>query len=111
MEARKETAQGWVAVQWHKHPAETDTAAAKLLARRYGGDLGSAHAQHVGRVPGLRNRKGQYFTPGRYPLCRLVRAAGGPKGGGGGGCLLKESAGTNAPPPPPPPPTPGGLGS
>jgi hypothetical protein len=92
IETSKANHQAWVAVSRDEIPAESATAAAKLLARRYGGDLGSAHAQHVGRLPGLRNRKEQYCTAGRYPLCRLVRATEVPKVHSGAACLLDEVA-------------------
>jgi hypothetical protein len=92
IETSKANHQAWIAVSGHEIPDEIATVAANLLARRYGGDLGSAHAQHVGRLPGLRNRKEQYCTAGHYPLCRLVRATDMPKVGSGATCLLDEAA-------------------
>jgi hypothetical protein len=46
-------------------------AAARILAQRYNGDLGSADAYHVGRLPGFTNRKGIYWTERGYPFTGL----------------------------------------
>ncbi|MBO0951580.1 DNA-primase RepB domain-containing protein [Fibrella forsythiae] len=67
--------QAWVILA---HPP-TDRAHAKAtcrdMAQRYGADLCSAEPDHVGRLPGLTNRKAKYqLANGRYPFVRLLRA-------------------------------------
>ena len=42
------------------------SAAAKILAKRYGGDFGSTDAKHLGRLPGFTNRKDEYWTEKGY---------------------------------------------
>lgn len=50
------------------------TAAARLLAQRYGGDMRSANAGHLGRLPEFRNLKPMYETDtGAFPWTRIKR--------------------------------------
>jgi hypothetical protein len=66
---------------WLKHgqaldPA-TGTRAAKLLAERFGGDLGSADWRHFGRLAGFTNPKPERrLESGLQPFTRLVEASG-----------------------------------
>ena len=72
--------QAWITVSAHPVPMALATAAAKLLAARYGGDPGSADARHLGRMVGFINRKPKHehpHHPGGFPWVQLRRAAGG----------------------------------
>jgi hypothetical protein len=65
-----------------KHPErltkDLGTAAARALAREFGGDLGAADWRHFGRLAGFTNRKPKYRgADGLYPFVRVVEAAGG----------------------------------
>ena len=68
---------------WLRHPEllskEMSTAAARVLAERFGGDRAAADWRHFGRVAGFTNRKAKYRDEGTrlYPFVRLVEAAGG----------------------------------
>ncbi len=56
---------------------DLSTAAARQLAVRFGGDLGSADWRHFGRLAGLTNRKEKYRqSNGLYPFVRLLAATG-----------------------------------
>jgi hypothetical protein len=66
---------------WLKHGATLDeaasTRAAKLLAERYGGDLGSADWRHFGRLAGFTNPKpNRRLASGLQPFARLIEASG-----------------------------------
>src|SRR5712671_4825851 len=66
---------------WLKHgevlDEATSTRAAKLLAERYGGDLGSADWRHFGRLAGFTNPKpNRRLESGLQPFARLVEASG-----------------------------------
>ena len=67
---------------WVKHhkplSKEIGTAAARELARRFGGDLGAADWRHFGRLSGLTNRKEKYRNSetGLYPFVLLQEASG-----------------------------------
>jgi hypothetical protein len=53
------------------------TRAAKLLAERYGGDLGSADWRHFGRLAGFTNPKpSRRLESGLQPFARLLEASG-----------------------------------
>jgi hypothetical protein len=66
---------------WLKH-GETlaeaaSTRAAKLLAERFGGDLGSADWRHFGRLAGFTNPKpNRRLASGLQPFARLLEASG-----------------------------------
>jgi hypothetical protein len=67
---------------WLKHPErlpkDLGTAAARALAREFGGDLGAADWRHFGRLGGFTNRKPSRCGPdGLYPFVRLIEAPGG----------------------------------
>lgn len=58
-------------------PAENG-AAARLLAKRYGGDIDASGAMQVGRLPGFRNVKDCHEDRnGGFPLIRLRSKSGG----------------------------------
>jgi RepB DNA-primase from phage plasmid len=66
---------------WLKHGEMLDeaasTRAAKLLAERYGGDLGSADWRHFGRLAGFTNPKPNWrLASGLQPFARLLEASG-----------------------------------
>ena len=66
---------------WLKHGKTLDeaasTRAAKLLAERYGGDLGSADWRHFGRLAGFTNPKpNRRLASGLQPFARLLSASG-----------------------------------
>jgi hypothetical protein len=67
---------------WLKHhiplTKEMSTAAARELARRFGGDLGAADWRHFGRLAGLTNRKEKYkdSETGLYPFVLLCETSG-----------------------------------
>jgi len=67
---------------WLKHPErigkEVSTAAARALAKKFGGDEGAADWRHFGRLAGFSNRKPGHFdaSTGLYPFVRLIEAAG-----------------------------------
>jgi len=66
---------------WLKHPErlpkDLGTAAARALARQFGGDLGAADWRHFGRLGGFTNRKPSRCGPdGLYPFVRVIEATG-----------------------------------
>jgi hypothetical protein len=89
----QENLQVWIAVSGDELPLETAAAVSKLLARRYGGDPGSADPLHLGRLPGLRNRKAKYRDAnGGHPLVRLKWCLAGPRITLNAAMLLEEAA-------------------
>lgn len=68
---------------WLKHrerlTKEVSTAAARVLAEKFGGDRSAADWRHFGRLAGFTNRKSKYVdaSTGLYPFVRLIEAAGG----------------------------------
>lgn len=88
--------QAWVSLPGAPANPGMATRAARILAARHGGDPGAADAWHLGRLPGLCNRKPMYeAADGRFPWVLLRHAGAGccPAGH----ALLREAAG--APPP------------
>jgi hypothetical protein len=67
---------------WLKHAErlskEVSTAAARMLAEKFGGDRGAADWRHFGRLAGFCNRKAKYrdANTGLYPFVRLIEAGG-----------------------------------
>ena len=66
---------------WLKHterlPKDLGTAAARALAREFGGDLGAADWRHFGRLAGFTNRKPKYQGPdGLFPFVRVIEGTG-----------------------------------
>ncbi|WP_338662423.1 DNA-primase RepB domain-containing protein [Pararoseomonas sp. SCSIO 73927] len=85
--------QAWVTIsETSVDPALAD-AAAKLLARRYGGDLCAARASQPGRLPGFTNRKTRHLSreTGLYPYALLIYADG-PIVDPGAAALLQEAS-------------------
>lgn len=59
-------------------PKEVSTAAARTLAEKFEGDLGSADWRHFGRLSGFTNRKEKYrMENGLFPFVRIVEAHSG----------------------------------
>ena len=67
---------------WVKHAVtldrETSTTAARVLAERFGGDMGSADWRHFGRCCSFTNRKTRHRNPqtGLFPFVQLIEARG-----------------------------------
>jgi hypothetical protein len=66
---------------WVKHPEvldkEKSTAAARALAKLFGGDPASADWRHFGRLSAFTNRKGKYESEnGLFPFVRLMDSNG-----------------------------------
>lgn len=57
MESSPGNFQGWIRVDTKPVPAEELSAAAKIVAKHFGGDKGSADWRHYGRLAGFTNRK------------------------------------------------------
>lgn len=84
---------------WLNHgeilPKDLSTAAARTLARRFGGDKGAADWRHFGRLSGFTNRKSKYQQQsGLYPFVYLIEAERMeyPKANGFIGALRQELA-------------------
>ena len=73
--------QVWIAVSKEELPIPVASELGKLIAMRYGGDVGSTDAMHLGRLPGLRNKKTKYRSGENDggPLVRLRVALAAPK--------------------------------
>ena len=66
---------------WLKHskvlPREASTAAARILAKQFGGDPGAADWRHFGRLAGFTNRKPKYQSAdGLFPFVRVMESNG-----------------------------------
>lgn len=71
--------QAWVRVSEQPISQEEATAAAKILAERYGGDPNSADWRHYGRLAGFTNRKGGHTQrDGKQPYVLLDSYHGKP---------------------------------
>jgi len=69
--------QAWLRVSQEPIPPEQATAAARILATRYGGDIASADFRHYGRLAGFTNRKPQHRQAnGQFPYVLLRGASG-----------------------------------
>ncbi len=65
--------QAWVTVSRDDISSRLATSAAKILAHRYDGDMNSAKATQLGRIPELTNRKLKYCgEDGLYPFARII---------------------------------------
>jgi len=62
IETSPENFQVWITASNGELPDRVATELGKLLASMYGGDPGSTDALHLGRLPGLRNKKPKYQT-------------------------------------------------
>jgi hypothetical protein len=70
--------QAWVHLSITPLEPAVATAAGKLLARAYGGDLASTDWRHLGRLAGFTNQKPARRKPGGYsPWVRIVYAGAG----------------------------------
>ena len=82
--------QAWITVSEGPVPRPIATAAARLLAARHGGDRGAADSAHLGRLPGLCNRKpSRRRADGGHPWVHLLWAQAGVDPGGA--ALLAEA--------------------
>jgi RepB DNA-primase from phage plasmid len=69
--------QAWVRVSTEPLPSDLATAAARILAEVYGGDLNSADWRHFGRLAGFVNPKPKHRQPnGLSPYVRIREARG-----------------------------------
>ncbi len=68
--------QAWLRVSADPIAEELATAAARVIAERYGTDPNSADWRHFGRLAGFTNRKPKHQRQGQQPYV-LVRASGG----------------------------------
>jgi len=62
VETSPDNFQIWITVSVEELPIPIANQLAKLLEQRYSTDIGSADAFHLGRLPGLRNKKPKYQT-------------------------------------------------
>jgi len=68
--------QAWVQVAEEPITPEEQHECAKLLARRYGGDMGATASKQLGRLPGLTNRKDEYLDENdQYPFAGINQPA------------------------------------
>ena len=82
--------QAWIRLSKDPLPPMVATAAARLLAARFGGDPNSADWRHFGRLAGYTNRKPERVDDmGRHPFVLLWEALG--RSAPGGPDLLKEA--------------------
>lgn len=82
--------QAWIRLSADPIPPMVATAAARLLAARFGGDPNSADWRHFGRLAGYTNRKPKHIDDtGRHPFVLLWEASG--TAAPGGPDLLKEA--------------------
>ncbi len=63
--------QAWITLSKDEVEPDIAKAAAIIVGKRYGGDLGSTDAQHMGRLPGFTNRKDIYRSNELYPFTGL----------------------------------------
>lgn len=63
--------QAWISLSNEEIDPIIAAAAARILAQRYDGDICSADAYHVGRLPGFTNRKEIYWTERGFPFTGL----------------------------------------
>jgi hypothetical protein len=79
IETSPDNFQVWITAADEDLPIQVATELAKLLAAQYGGDPGSTDAFHLGRLPGLRNKKPEYQTHpgdgGPLVILRIARTA------------------------------------
>lgn len=67
--------QAWIRLSTSPLDPAVATAAGRLLAQSYGGDLASTDWRHLGRLAGFTNQKPARRIPGRYaPWVKLVHA-------------------------------------
>lgn len=69
--------QGWIRVSNSPLPEALATAACKVIAQEYGGDVDSADWRHYGRLAGFTNRKPAHVQrDGKYPFVLLSESGG-----------------------------------
>jgi len=71
--------QAWIDIgPMREVTADEGAEAARILARRYGGDMGATGRMQLGRAPGFFNRKPKYRDEnGHFPLVRIIRSRPG----------------------------------
>lgn len=70
--------QAWIYLSTSPLEPAVASAAGRLLARAYGGDLGSADWRHLGRLAGFTNQKPARRTPAGYaPWVKIVHTRAG----------------------------------
>lgn len=75
IETSPDNYQAWVILAQCPADRAEAKAVCRSLAERYGADLGSAEPDHVGRLPGLTNRKPKHRQDnGYFPFVRLCKA-------------------------------------
>jgi hypothetical protein len=79
IETSPDNFQAWITVSDEEVSIPIATEAARILAKRFGGDPGSADALHLGRLPGLRNRKEKHRDQEGYPLAKMPLCRNVPK--------------------------------
>lgn len=69
--------QAWLRISQEPIPPEQATAAARIVAERYGSDTNSADWRHFGRLAGFTNRKQKHRqTNGMQPFVLLIETQG-----------------------------------
>jgi hypothetical protein len=68
--------QAWISLGERPMPRAQRKIVASFFARRFGGDLASADAGHLGRLSGFTNRKPQHLKNGMYPYAVLRSNSG-----------------------------------
>lgn len=73
--------QAWIDIgPMREVTADEGSEAARILARRYGGDMGATGRMQPGRAPGFFNRKPTYQNEkGHFPLVRIIGSRPGPR--------------------------------
>ena len=73
IETSKANYQAWLTVSDQDLNEAVAAATARILAERFGGDIRSAKAGQLGRLPGFTNRKDKHESHGLYPFTRIAR--------------------------------------
>lgn len=73
--------QAWIDIGPMRDVTEAESAeAARILARRYGGDMRATGRKQLGRAPGFFNRKPKYRDEhGHFPRVQIIHARPGPR--------------------------------
>ncbi len=77
VETSPENYQVWVRLSQEPISEALSTMSAKILAKRYGGDIASADWKHFGRLSGMTNVKPEHIgRNGRYPFVKVSSRTG-----------------------------------